>query len=291
MTPQELEEKLKQVFTPEQTVHLLEAFDATRQAEIQRAKDSQELKQGLAALVEAQIRSEERLSRVETRLDRVEAAIEQLIKAQNRTEQQVQALTEAQNRTEQQVQALTVAQTRAEERLARLEKSEQQLTTVQSQLIETVNKMQIRLDRVVGWQLEQRYREKAYAYLGRLLRKVQVISLQEIEEDLQPHLSDQELFDLMPLDLLISGQPRHQPQVPSVWLAVEISAVVDRHDVERAQRRAALLRKAGYPTISAVAGEDVTRGGEEMARDTHTLLLQNGRIQFWSEASAAALAD
>jgi len=52
---------------------------------------------------------------------------------------------------------------------------------------------------------------------------------------------------------------------------VEVSAVVERHDVERAQRRAAALRCAGYRAIPTVAGEQVTAEAEEVAREGHIL--------------------
>jgi chromosome segregation ATPase len=352
LTPQELEEKLKQIFTPEQVASLLEALDSVRQAEISRAADTQELKQGLAALVEVQTRAEERLDRLEAaverlveaqarteeRLDRLEAAVERLVEAQTRTEERLDRLAEAQARTEERldrleaaVERLVEAQTRTEERLdrlaeaqarteerldrleaaverlveaqarteerldrlaeaqARTEEQMREMILVQTNLLHKVDRIQARLDRVVGFQLEQKYRDKAYAYFGRYLRGVRVISLQEIENELRGRLSEQEFNELMPLDLLIQGQLREQPEGPEIWLAIEVSAVVDRHDVERAQRRAALLRKAGYRVIPTVAGEEVTSGGEDMARDHHTLLIQNGRTQFWPEAMATAL--
>lgn len=240
LTPQELEEKLKQVFTPEQAASLIETLDPVQQVEINRADDTQELEQGLGALVEVQTRTEKRLDH----------------------------LTEIQTRTEAQLR---------------------EMISIRTNVLHKVDRMIARLDRVVGFQLEKKYRDKAYAYFGRYLRRVRVISLQEIEDELSDRLSEQELSELIPLDLLIRGQPHEQPEGPEIWLAVEVSAVVDRHDVERAQRWATLLRKAGYRVIPTVAGEEVTTGGEDMARDYDILLIQNGRAQFWPEAMATAL--
>jgi hypothetical protein len=74
-------------------------------------------------------------------------------------------------------------------------------------------------------------------------------------------------------------------------LAVEASAVVDRNDVERAQRRAALLRRVGYRAIPTVAGEQTTAGAEEALCPGHVLLVQDGRPRFWETALAAVLAN
>ena len=87
----------------------------------------------------------------------------------------------------------------------------------------------------------------------------------------------------------MSGQPRHRPEAPPVWLAVEVSAVVDSHDVERALRRAAALRQAGYRAIPAVAGEQATEEAEQEARAHKVVLFRDGWASFWEEALDEAL--
>ena len=249
----------------------------------ERVKEIMVTRQDFNRLAEEQVHIEDRLNRVEAALDRLieahiraeerltrlEATVEKLAEAQARTEEQVRALTEAQARTEKQVRALTAAQTRTEETIARI--------------LDTLGDLK-------GRQLEQDYRDKAYAYFGTLLRQLRVVSLQELEEDLLLHLSEQQLDELRPLDLLVRGRPRQKPDAPEVWLAVEISALVDRYDVERAQQRAATLRRAGYRAIPTVAGERVVAGVDETARDSKVLLLQDGRARFWTEALEEALA-
>ena len=90
---------------------------------------------------------------------------------------------------------------------------------------------------------------RAGAYFGPLLRRMSALSPIELEDDLEAHLSPEEFRDLLLLDLLVRGAPRYREEAPEVWLAVEISAVIDRHDVERA------LRQAGYRAIPTVTGE------------------------------------
>jgi hypothetical protein len=112
-----------------------------------------------------------------------------------------------------------------------------------------------------------------------------------LEEALEPRLPAAEWEDLLRLDLLLSGRPRHRPEVTEVWLAVEVSAKVDQHDVERALRRAAALRRAGYQVIPTVAGEEIADEAKEAIRAGNLLVIQDGHTQFWEAALAAALAN
>jgi hypothetical protein len=145
------------------------------------------------------------------------------------------------------------------------------------------------LSRVLGSQLEDEYRNKAFAYFGRILRKAQVISLQQLEAELERHLSDEEVEDVELLDVVVSDRVARHPEMPQVLLAIEVSSVVDRGDVERAIRRAALLRKAGYVVVPTVAGEGVTYGAREAAHAEGVFPVQDGHKEFWESALAAAL--
>lgn len=129
------------------------------------------------------------------------------------------------------------------------------------ELVHSIKEVRNELSKVRGDCLERQYRERGFAYLGQILRRVQPVSLQDILNNLEQHLTEEEIAELLPLDLLMQGQAFQLPNKPTIWLALEISGVVDRHDVERVLRRTVLLRKAGYVTIPAVAGEKVTEGG------------------------------
>ena len=219
-------------------------------------------------LLEAQARTEQRLTRLET-------AVTELAEAQARTEQRltrlemvVADLAEAQKRTESRVEELAEAQKRTEYSLG---------------------KVIVRQGENTGILLEMKYRDRAYAYFGTLLRKVQVVSMQDLETELESHLGPAEFQDLLLLDLLVRGQVRMADEPVELYLALEISAVVDIGDVERAQRRAGLLRKAGFRVVAAVAGEDATEGGVEMAQAATVLMVQNGSKLNWVEALADAL--
>ena len=204
----------------------------------------------------------------EQHIDRLEAATLALAAAQQRTEQRVEELAAAQQRTEQRIEELAAAQQRTEGIL---------------------QKLVIRVGKNTGKILEIDYRDKAFAYFGTLLRKVKVVSLQDLEPVFEQHLSEAEISALVPLDLLVSGQLRRSDQPDDVvYLAVEVSAVIDNNDVVRAQQRAALLRRAGYRTVAAVAGEEITEGALTSAAARSVLVVQDGLKQNWDEALALA---
>ena len=273
----------------------------------------------IAALAEAQRRTEERVSRVEERVSWVEEQIAALAEAQRRTEErvgrveeQIAALAEAQRRTEErvsrveeQIAALAEAQRRTEERVGHVEEQVAALAEAQRQMQEQIRQLtssiyllaeqvrslveaQKRTDDTVGGlkgrMLELTYQSKAVAYFGPLLRRPRVVDLGALLETLEAHLSPEEFHDVLQLDLLVSGKPRLQPEAPEVFLAVEISSVIDERDVERALRRSALLRRAGFRAIPVVAGERATLGAEDEARAHHVAVLQDGRVFLWAEA-------
>ena len=206
------------------------------------------------------------------RLDRIEAALDRLAEAQVRTEERVghletavEALAEAQRRTEERVGALAEAQRRTEERL--------------NSLVDTVGRLR-------GDVFELKYRDRVDVYFGPLLRRVKFVQKRSLEDLLESQLTHEELLDVLRLDLLVGGQPRRREPRKDALLAVEVSAVIDRNDVERARRRCELLRKAGLEVIPAVAGEDLTRGAEESAAKQCVAVIRDGTTAGWEEALA-----
>ena len=259
-------------------LRLVEAVRTDMREELAvRRQDFDELRATVQELAEAQRRTEQRV-------DRLEVAVQELAEAQRRTEQRVEELAEAQRRTEQRVEELAEAQRRTEEVV-------RQLVEFQIRAEKRLDRLETRVDAIWGEQLERRYRERAYAYFGQILRGAQAVAVSDLVAELEQRLSPEALESLLLLDVLVRGRAGRQPDAPEVWLALEVSAVVDRHDVERAQQRAALLRQAGYRVIPAVAGEEVTEGGQAAAREGAVLLVQDGHRQFWEEALAQALAS
>jgi hypothetical protein len=179
-------------------------------------------------------------------------------------------LAEAQRQTQEQVQKLAST-------VSLLAEQVRSLVEAQKHTDDTVGSLK-------GRMLELTYQNKAAAYFGPLLRRPRVVDLGALLETLEAHLSPEEFRDVLQLDLLVSGKPRLPSEAPEVFLAVEISSVIDERDIERALRRSALLRRAGFRVIPVVAGERATLGAEDEARTHHVVMLQDGRTFLWTEA-------
>ncbi|MGC9084040.1 MAG: hypothetical protein ACP5ME_12805 [Anaerolineae bacterium] len=287
-----------------------EEAQARMEEEFRRYREESEarwerIEAALARLAEAQARTEaefrEFRAQSEKRFASIEATLERLAEAQARTDATVQTLVQAQASTDATVQALIQAQARTEERVSRLEEAVARLTEAQARteqmlqaLIATMQKfeerlrrLEIRVDRMDGELLEIRYERRATSYFGRVLRRVRVVEVPELLDTLEARLTPEEVDEVLNLDLLVAGRPRRPGEMPEereVWLAVEISATVDTEDVERALERAALLRKAGYFAIPAVAGREATSIAETAAQEQGVLLVRDGRADFWDQA-------
>lgn len=212
--------------------------------------------------------------RAERRLDRVEATLAELARFEKRSEARLERLeaavaelVEAQKRTEVQVEKLTAA-----------------LEVISSRLDHLTD----RVARLDGRDLERHYRERAGAFFGRWLRPVSLVLSDALRETLEARLPEEDVEDVMRLDLLIQGQARRLPDTPERLVAFEVSVVVDRGDVERARRRAALLQRAGLHAAPGVAGERLTLGAVEASQEAPMIVLQDGRSTGWDEALAAA---
>jgi hypothetical protein len=213
--------------------------------------------------------------RADERLTRLEAVVAELAEAQRRTEQRVEELAEAQRRSE--------------ERFARLEAIVAELVEVVRVLAQRVDRIDITVARLLGDNVERRYRERAGTYLARVLQKVRVVTLDTLMDELEKVLDDEEIDDLLSLDLLLNGKVRQLAERPEVWIACEASSTIERDDVLRARRRANLLVKAGYPTLAAVAGEQIDDRVLSMAQKESVLVLRDGSYRFWQEALQRAL--
>ena len=105
MTSQEMTLELERVFTPPQTASLVRVLTVLRELEVQRAADTQALKQGLTTLI---------------------GEVRQLAQAQRHTDRSVGALTDAQKQTDQRVAELAVAQKQTTHELAEMSRQTDQ---------------------------------------------------------------------------------------------------------------------------------------------------------------------
>lgn len=71
--------------------------------------------------------------------------------------------------------------------------------------------------------------------------------------------------DLHLAGAIATGLPRGLPGARNAFIAIEVSLVVDVTDVERAARRAAIPRKAGFSAVGCAVGRRVADDAQESA--------------------------
>lgn len=260
----------------------------------------------LRELAQSHLRAEHRLDRIEAilaesarrdqrrdaRLDRLEKALADLAEAQQRTDAK---MAESQQRTDAKFAELAAAQQRTEAKVAELAAARQRTEAKVEHMAAALGVVSSRLDQLTdrvthltGRELERHYRERAAAFFGRWLRPVKLALSDALRETLEASLSEEEVEDVMRLDLLIQGRARHLPHMPERLVALEISTVVDRGDVERARRYAALLQRTGLHAAPAVAGERLTTGAVEASEEAPMIVLMDGQSNGWDQALAVA---
>ena len=198
----------------------------------------------------------------------LDATVVRLAEAQERTEAQVAALTQAQERTEAQVAALTQAQERTEETVAHLAAGQADLTVAQARteanlaaLTEVVRSLVVggerqatRLDTVLGRTFEMQFRDRLTSYLGRLMRRGRLLRNDEVLDAVEQAVDAGEADELLRADAIAAGV------VDGVasHVVAEVSVTCHADDVDRARRRADILRKAGLTAVALVACEVIS---------------------------------
>src|SRR5207244_9669956 len=174
----------------------------------------------------------------------------------------VRDLAEAQQRTERQIAQLVEAQQRTERQIVRLQDDVGELK---------------------GIVLEQRYRNRAFAYFARQVRRMHTVTDDELVALLEEAvgrggLSEDGMDEIGRADVVVRGQRRESQSPDEVYLVVEVSWGVGPGDVERAVRRAALLGQTGLQTLPVVAGERITDEAAELARAMRVWQVLDGRV-------------
>ena len=147
---------------------------------------------------------------------------------------------------------------------------------------EQINKHLRRLDTDVGGlkgsDFEARVRRSPQPYLGkdvvrgRVLTEDRLFNLLDKAID-QGRIQDDEADDIRLADGIVQARERNSGQ--DIWFAVEVSVVVDAHDIERAERRAAYLQRAvaPAPARALVIAERITEGAQRFAKAEQTRLV------------------
>jgi cell division protein FtsB len=270
-------------------------------------------------LAQAQLRTEARLealtARVDAltaRVDALAARVEELAQAQARTEARLEALTARVDTLTERLEALTArvdaltarvdalaarveelaqAQSHVEKQLSELAAAQLRTEQIVADLARSQKWMEQRLDEVIGDNIARKYRELAGAYFGKWLKSIRVVSPNDLREDLEKRLTEEQVDDLMLTDVLINGRLRHREGMPEIWLVIEASYTIDRNDVARAQRRAELMRQAGYRAMPVVACKKILEGYEGAVEYSQVAAFLDGSRQYWDRAVEAAFAD
>ena len=188
--------------------------------------------------------------------------------------QTMQELAEAQRRTEERLGQLAAHMDELAQRM-------DQLTTRMDQLIEVQTRMGSDLERLKGSDLEWRYHERAHAYFSRLLRRLHVLSGDELtalleEAITQQRLSEDDADDILQADIVLRGRQREDGT--EVYAVVEVAWGIGLSDVQRAVRRATLLARTGMPALPVVAGFWMTPEAQEPARAFKVWQVTNGNL-------------
>ena len=278
-------------------VELVEAQKRNEQSIAELVEAQKRNEQSIAELVEAQKRNDERFAELVEAQKRNDERFAELVEAQKRNDERFAELIEVQKRHEERLAAVEERLAKVEERLegveerlTRLENTVAELAEAQKRTELEVQRLTNRMGHIVGDLLEIKYRDKPFSYFGRIVRRARVVDLAEVEDWLGERLSEEQLIDLFQLDLVVRGQLRQprgeRKEHPEVWLAVEVSSVVDGEDVQRAARRAEILRQAGLPVLAVAAGGNLTPEARELARTKGVALQADGQLELLEEALA-----
>ncbi len=144
-----------------------------------------------------------------------------------------------------------------------------QLTAGMDSLAGHIQRMDGRLDVLAGGMYEEKFVRQLPGRLGRHGRKVRVVSPADLEP-LQDawdsgRITGRQWDDVMLLDATAWAIARERPGSEPQLVAIEISNVIDPHDVERAHRRAGVLKVAGLPAVPAVGGQSILEDAEQLA--------------------------
>ncbi len=201
--------------------------------------------------------------------------VRDLAAAQVRTEQGLQVLGERVEALTRRMDALTERMNALAERMDALTERMDTLTERMGELAAAQGRTEVHVDRLRGDVLEFRFRERGAPALGLLgFRRVRVLSgteqLDLADEALESaRVTAGERDELLRLDAVARGRDADG----EVWLAVEVSATGDAHDAERAERRAAILAKAGGRARPVVVATRFTDGAQLRRSKNETLVL------------------
>jgi len=254
---------------------------ASRDAIDRLAEQVRLLTEQVRLLTERMDRFEQRFDRLEQREDHLEQRVEEGFNQVN------ERIDQLEQRTNERFNQVDERFNQVDERFNQVDERFNQVDERFNQVDRNIQKLTDQVGSMRGETLELRYRNHVGAYFGRVLRRMNVVEIRSLEDELETHLSDEAFEQLLNLDLLAKGKVKNHPNHPEVWIAIEVSATVRTNDVTRARQRADILCQAGYPTIAVAGGEECSLDAIALAQQTNVVIIQDGgQMTGWDAAFA-----
>jgi hypothetical protein len=123
-------------------------------------------------------------------------------------------------------------------------------------------------------------RDQPYVYFQPIARRIRTLRPDELDDLLDEAiaagaLDEEDATEVRRADIVARGRWEDG----EVYLVVEVSWTVGLEDVERAVKRAALLRAAGRRAVPVVAGKRVHHEAERACRESGVWQVANDRVQ------------
>lgn len=142
-----------------------------------------------------------------------------------------------------------------------------------------------------GKAYEQEYRAKASGIFGRFIRRgrdrTDDIADKLHEAVAADQISEAELTQVLAADLLWGGKSRLDEA--ELIVVLEASWRAEVNDVERAHRRAGILRRVGFQAVAVVAGTEWDGQALSQAQALGVAVASNGQVNADSWRSALAI--
>lgn len=128
-----------------------------------------------------------------------------------------------------------------------------------------------------GYSLEVRSNLRAPAILGYYVRRLRVVDLGAVMDDLREsgqEFTGEQWRDIPGIDTLPSA--KHPQTGEPIHVAVEVSWMIFPEDIERISRRARQLTERGLKTLPVVTSEGITPDARDLAQREKVLVLLDG---------------
>ncbi len=204
-------------------------------------------------------------------------------------------LAEAQKQMMQAIRDLTARMDRFENRLEKVENRLEKVEVKIDKLEVKVDKLEVKVDKLdrdvatlKGDSYERTLSDKATGIFGRYLRRGRNMA-SEISEQLHDaeetgQISEQDLTNVLATDLLWGGKIKQNKN--DIVLVLEASWFVEANDLERAIKRATILRKIGLTALPVVAGKEWTEDLTKQAIEQGVVVVLDRQIEpaSWNRA-------